>query len=88
MTLHRSFCATRFPGTVPIRIVEWRVVYARTLLRPAGRARPTDVPRVIDLLAKVNYRGYVVLEYEAKPDPYEAVPKHLRELRTAIGARS
>jgi sugar phosphate isomerase/epimerase len=52
-----------------------------------ARARPTDIPRVIDLLARVNFRGYVVLEYEAKPDPHEAIPKYLKELRAAIGAR-
>jgi sugar phosphate isomerase/epimerase len=51
---------------------------------PSKAKRPTDVGRVIDLLAGVGFRGYVVLEYEAKPDPYEAVPKHLRELRQAI----
>ena len=55
---------------------------------PPGKARPTDMARVIDLLAKVNFRGYVVLEYEAKPDPYDAVPKHLKDLRAAIGSRS
>jgi sugar phosphate isomerase/epimerase len=50
-----------------------------------GKSRPTDMKRVVDLLARVGFRGYVVLEYEAKPDPYEAVPRHLKELRAAIG---
>jgi sugar phosphate isomerase/epimerase len=54
----------------------------------AGKSRPTDMNRVVDLLARVNFRGYVVLEYEAKPDPYAAVPKYLKELRSAIGSRS
>jgi sugar phosphate isomerase/epimerase len=54
----------------------------------AGKSRPTDMARMVDLLAKVNFRGYVVLEYEAKPDPYQAVPKYLKELRAAIGGRS
>lgn len=54
---------------------------------PSKAKRPTDVGRVIDLLASAGFRGYVVLEYEAKPDPYEAVPKHLRALRQAINAR-
>ena len=36
------------------------------------------------MLRDANYRGYVVLEYESSPDPYEAIPKHLAELRNAI----
>jgi len=54
---------------------------------PPKAKQPTDVPRVIDLLAKVKFRGYVVLEYEAKPEPYEAIPTHLTALRAAIAAR-
>jgi sugar phosphate isomerase/epimerase len=53
---------------------------------PPRAKKPTDTRRVIDLLAKVDFRGYVVLEYEAKPDPYEAVPQHLRALRAAIAS--
>lgn len=55
---------------------------------PPKAKRPTDLPRVIDLLAKAGFRGYVVLEYEAAPDPYGAVPAHLKELRAAIAART
>lgn len=47
----------------------------------------TDIPRVVDLLARAGYRGYIVLEYESKPEPYEAIPKHLTELRAALHAR-
>lgn len=46
----------------------------------------TDVPRVVDLLRKAGYRGYIVLEYESKPEPYEAIPKHLMALRAALSA--
>jgi sugar phosphate isomerase/epimerase len=52
---------------------------------PAAR-QPTDVPKVVAMLREVGFRGYVVLEYEAKPDPYKAIPMHLKELRSAIGA--
>lgn len=51
---------------------------------PVKQKVPTDVPRFIKLLKDANYRGYVVLEYESEPDPYEAVPKHLAVLREAI----
>jgi sugar phosphate isomerase/epimerase len=47
----------------------------------------TDIPRIVDLLAKAGYRGYIVLEYESTPDPYVAVPKHLSEIRVALDAR-
>jgi sugar phosphate isomerase/epimerase len=63
-------------------------VQVKVEVGPAGRAKPTDMPRVVDLLAKAGFRGYVVLEYEAKPDPYEAVPRHLANLRAAISRRS
>ncbi len=45
---------------------------------------PTDVPRLVAMLKEAGYRGYVVLEYESAPDPYEAIPTHLATLRDAI----
>jgi sugar phosphate isomerase/epimerase len=47
---------------------------------------PTDIPRVVKLLKDAGFRGYIVLEYESKPDPYVAIPKHLAQLRAAIAA--
>jgi sugar phosphate isomerase/epimerase len=51
---------------------------------PGKQKVPTDVPRFVRMLKDAGYRGYVVLEYEAATDPYEAIPKHLAELRAAI----
>lgn len=51
---------------------------------PPMQKVPTDVPRFVKMLRDANYRGYVVLEYESAPDPYEAIPKHLAALREAI----
>ena len=48
------------------------------------RCRPT-CPAFVKMLKDANYRGYVVLEYESAPDPYEAIPTHLAALRDAIG---
>lgn len=42
---------------------------------------PADLPRLIGMLRKVNYQGYVALEYEAKEDPWKAVPRLLAELK-------
>ena len=44
----------------------------------------TDVPKIVAMLKATGFRGYIVLEYESKPEPYEAIPKHLAELRAAL----
>ena len=51
-------------------------------LYPNGKHEPTDLARVVDILRQANYRGYIVLEYEAMPDPFEAIPGHLKTLRS------
>ncbi len=48
--------------------------------------RPADLPRIIGILKRANYRGYVVLEYEAKEEPREAIPEYLKQLRDLIHA--
>jgi sugar phosphate isomerase/epimerase len=53
---------------------------------PVKQKVATDVPRFVRMLKDAGYRGYVVLEYESAPDPYEAIPKHLQTLRAAITA--
>ena len=50
---------------------------------PGGK-QPTDFARVVGLLRQANYQGYVTLEYEAEEDPWQAVPRHLKELRAAM----
>ncbi|MFO0919795.1 MAG: TIM barrel protein [Planctomycetaceae bacterium] len=54
-------------------------------LYPNGRHELADLGRVVEILRQANYRGYIVLEYEAMPDPFEAVPGHLKKLRELIG---
>lgn len=41
---------------------------------------PADLPRIIDILKKANYGGWVVLEYEGSEAPKEAIPHHLDQL--------
>lgn len=48
-----------------------------------GKREPADYSRLIAILKNAGYRGYVVLEYEAK-DPYTEIPRHLKALRSAI----
>ena len=50
---------------------------------PNGKKEPADLGRVIEILRKANYRGYVVLEYE-EADPYGEIPKVLADLRKLI----
>ena len=44
-----------------------------------------DYKRIISILKKVNYQGYISLEYEGKEDAATAVPKSIEMLREAIG---
>jgi L-ribulose-5-phosphate 3-epimerase len=44
-----------------------------------------DYTRIAKILADVNYRGYVSLEFEGKEDPATGVPKSLDLLRKAFG---
>jgi sugar phosphate isomerase/epimerase len=50
---------------------------------PAG-SKPADLARVIGILKKAGYRGFVSLEYEDEEDPRTAVPRHLETLRKLI----
>jgi len=53
--------------------------------RAGGKAEPADLKKVAAILREANYQGWVALEYEAKPDPFTAVPEHLKALREALG---
>lgn len=60
-------------------------VQLKVELRDAsGKRVPADFARLIDILKKAHYRGYVVLEYEAVEDPYKAIPRYLKELRKLL----
>ncbi len=60
-------------------------VQLKVELRDAtGKRVPADFSRLIGILKKANYRGYVVLEYEAAEDPYVAVPRYLKQLRKLL----
>ncbi len=49
-----------------------------------GTKEPADFKRIVDILGEADYRGYLVLEYEAD-DAWNEVPLYLEKLRTAIG---
>jgi sugar phosphate isomerase/epimerase len=51
-----------------------------------GKKEAADYARVVGILRKAGYKGYVTLEYESAEDPMQAIPKHLEELRKAVNA--
>jgi len=69
------------------RIAPYAVtVQIKTEVQPAGKGvQDADLPRLLEILRKANYRGYVALEYEAKEDAKVAVPRHLATLKRLIG---
>lgn len=50
-----------------------------------GPKEPADLARLVEMLRRVRYSGYVALEYEAAEDPLTAIPGHLAALRRLIG---
>jgi sugar phosphate isomerase/epimerase len=59
-------------------------VQVKSEISPGGSRSEADFGRIIDILKKAQYRGFVALEYEAKEDPKTAVPRHLKTLRKLI----
>ena len=49
------------------------------------KSEPADLGKKIGILRGVGYSGWIVLEYEAKADPYEQIPKYVAELREILG---
>jgi len=47
-----------------------------------------DYNKVAAIVRKVNYRGYISLEFEGKEDPRTAIPKSLAMLREAFKAKA
>ena len=53
--------------------------------REGGKKEPADMARILEILRAARYSGYVALEYEAAEDPFEAIPQHLKTLKSLIG---
>jgi sugar phosphate isomerase/epimerase len=62
-------------------------VQVKTEIAPAGGKKvEADLKRIVEILRLVNYRGYVVLEYEAAENPMTAVPKAVEALKRSVRA--
>jgi sugar phosphate isomerase/epimerase len=55
--------------------------HIKTEVAPGGKKQPADYARILGLLRAVNYRGYLLLEYEAAQEPRTAVPLALATLQ-------
>jgi sugar phosphate isomerase/epimerase len=57
-------------------------VQVKVEIKPRGKKEkePSDLKRLAKILRDANYQGFVALEYEAKPDPWQAVPDILKKL--------
>ena len=54
-------------------------------MAPQGQKKqPADYGRIVDIMKKANYRGFITLEYEAAEDPVTAIPKHLDAIRKVL----
>ncbi len=60
------------------------VTQVKSEITVAKQRQHADLARIVKILRDVNYRGYVVLEYEAEESPLKAVPRYLDELRKLI----
>ncbi|MDX2038623.1 MAG: sugar phosphate isomerase/epimerase family protein [Isosphaeraceae bacterium] len=61
-------------------------VQVKTEIAPKGKTKgPADLSKIVAILREARYSGHVVLEYEAKEDPFKAVPHHLKTLRSLLG---
>jgi sugar phosphate isomerase/epimerase len=63
-------------------------VQLKVELQPKGQkaSEPTNLPRVVAILREANYQGFVALEYEAKADPWQAVPPMLKQMKELFAA--
>jgi sugar phosphate isomerase/epimerase len=56
----------------------------KVMISPNGMKEAADIERIVEILRRANYRGYIVLEYEEREDPFVAIPQHLARLTAAI----
>lgn len=61
-------------------------VQVKTEMKPRGSAstEEADLARIVGILKRVGYRGYIALEYEAAEEPLTAIPRYCAELRRLI----
>lgn len=62
------------------------VAQVKTDITPEKKpTEKADLKRIIEILKKARFRGYIALEYEGKENALEVVPNYLRELAQLKG---
>ena len=56
----------------------------KVAIHSAQGNQPADLKRIINILRGAGYAGYIVLEYEAREDPYTAIPRYVDQLRELV----
>jgi sugar phosphate isomerase/epimerase len=61
-------------------------VQIKAEVSPKGKSdhEAADLPRIVKILREANYQGFVALEYESKEDPWQAIPRLLKQLRPLL----
>lgn len=49
-----------------------------------GKPSPADFARMLKILHDAKYGGYIVLEYEEKEEPYNAIPGFVKQVRKTL----
>ncbi len=82
-----NFKSTDDPYAELLQIAPYAVnAQVKVDIYPGGKHQPTDLARVLNILRDAGYSGWVALEYEAKEEPLEAIPRYLDQLRKLIEA--
>jgi len=56
----------------------------KVMTKVNGEHVTADYAKLVDILRKATFRGYLIFEYEEPEDPYVAIPPHLKKLRKLI----
>ena len=82
-----NFRSTEDPYLEIEKVAPYAVtVQIKVSIQPLGSKEkiPADFPKIIGILKKVGYRGYVALEYEEGDDARTAVPGYLEQLKRLV----
>ena len=61
------------------------VTQFKSEIQPKGQPKQkADYNRLVSILRKANYSGYVILEYEAADEPLEAIPVELKAIAKSL----
>ena len=59
-------------------------VQVKTEVIAGGKREEADLERLIGIFRKAGYSGFVALEYEAKEEPRDAVPRYVEKLKKLL----